>query len=130
MQRIDPNRKFTILPAAAYFSSFNNAFASTGLLCPGNVHSADVWRDVLEPVVELYRERDLRRYSRADAAFASPDIYEFLKADGFLYAVRFPTNPILQKSIAQLLTSPVLLQSGNSAGSVTAIIGFGAVLYQ
>ena len=77
------------------------------LLRPGNVHSADSWRDVLEPVVERYRERDLRRYFRGDAAFASPDIYEFLEAEGFLYAIRLPTNPILQKSIAHLLTRPV-----------------------
>ena len=45
---------------------------------PGNVHSADGWRDVLEPVVELYGERDLRRYFRGDAAVASSDIYEIL----------------------------------------------------
>jgi hypothetical protein len=30
-----------------------------GSACNG--HSADGWRDVLEPVVERYRERDLRR---------------------------------------------------------------------
>ena len=48
-------------------------------LRPGNVHSADGWRDVLEPVVERYRERDLRRYFRGDAAFAAPDMYEFLE---------------------------------------------------
>jgi hypothetical protein len=76
-------------------------------LRPGNVHSADSWRDVLEPVVERYRERDLRRYFRGDAAFASPDIYDFLESEGFLYAIRLPTNPILQKSIAHLLTRPV-----------------------
>ena len=29
-------------------------------LRPGNVHSADGWREVLEPVVERYRERNLR----------------------------------------------------------------------
>ncbi len=40
-------------------------------LRPGNVHSADGWRGVLEPVVERYRERDLSRYFRGDAAFAS-----------------------------------------------------------
>ena len=28
---------------------------------PGNVHNADGWREVLEPVVERYRERNLRR---------------------------------------------------------------------
>ena len=76
-------------------------------LRPGNVHSADGWRDVLEPVVERYRERDLRRYFRGDAAFASPDIYEFLEAGGFLYAIRLPKNPILQEPIGHLLTRPV-----------------------
>lgn len=40
----------------------------------GNVHSADGWRAVLEPVVVRYRGRQLRRYFRADAAFAAPDV--------------------------------------------------------
>ena len=62
-------------------------------LRPGNVHSADGWREVLEPVVERYRERNLRRYFRGDAAFAAPDIYEFLESEGFLYAIRLPKNP-------------------------------------
>ena len=76
-------------------------------LRPGNVHSADGWREVLEPVVERYRERNLRRYFRGDAAFAAPDIYEFLESEGFLYAIRLPKNQILQESIAHLLTRPV-----------------------
>jgi hypothetical protein len=50
-------------------------------LRPGNVHSADGWRNVLEPVVERYRERNLRHYFRGDAAFASPDLYEFLEGE-------------------------------------------------
>jgi len=73
----------------------------------GNVHSANDWRGVLEPVVERYRERNLRRYFRGDAAFASPDIYEFLEAEGFLYAIRLSKNQVLQESIAHLLTRPV-----------------------
>ena len=76
-------------------------------LRPGNVHSADGWREVMEPVAERYRERGLRRYFRGDAAFASPDIYEFLEAECFLYAIRLPTNQILQESIGHLLTRPV-----------------------
>ena len=67
-------------------------------LRPGNVHSADGWREVLEPVVERYRERNLRRYFRGDAAFAAPDIYEFLESEGFLYAIRLPKNQILQEN--------------------------------
>ncbi len=57
-------------------------------LRPGNVHSADGWRNVLEPVVARYRNRDLRRYFRADAAFANPEVYEFLEGEGYKYAIR------------------------------------------
>src|SRR3569832_1495720 len=38
-------------------------------LRPGNVHSADGWRDLLEPVVARYRGGLKRRYFRGDAAF-------------------------------------------------------------
>ncbi len=62
---------------------------------------------MLEPVVERYRMRDLRRYFRADAAFAKLEIYEFLEAEGYLYAIRLPTNPILRESISHLLSRPV-----------------------
>jgi hypothetical protein len=73
----------------------------------GNVHSADGWRGVLEPVVARYRERDLRRYFRADAAFANPEVYEFLAAEGYKYTIRLPANRILQERIGYLLKRPV-----------------------
>jgi hypothetical protein len=76
-------------------------------LRPGNVHSADGWRDVLEPVVARYRRKMRRRYFRGDAAFANPDIYEFLEAEGYKYTIRLPANAVLQESIAWLLTRPV-----------------------
>jgi len=76
-------------------------------LRPGNVHSADGWRNVLEPVVERYRERNLRRYFRGDAAFAAPDIYEFLEAENYKYVIRLKANKVLQECIAHLLTRPV-----------------------
>ena len=68
-------------------------------LRPGNVHSADGWRAVLEPVVARYRERDLRRYFCADAAFANPEVYEFLEAEGYKYTIRLPANRILQGDV-------------------------------
>ena len=77
------------------------------VLRPGNVHSADGWRGVLEPVVARYRTSELRRYFRGDAAFAAPDIYEFLEAEGYKYTIRLKANAILQESIAHLLTRPV-----------------------
>ena len=76
-------------------------------LRPGNVHSAHEWRDVLEPVVARYPNRTLRRYFRGDAAFASPEVYEFLEAEDFSYAIRLPANKVLQGSIAHLLKRPV-----------------------
>ncbi len=73
----------------------------------GNVHSADNWRDVLEPVVARYRHRMKRRYFRGDAAFANPDIYAFLEAEGFKYTIRLPANAVLQDSIGWMLKRPV-----------------------
>lgn len=76
-------------------------------LRPGNVHSADGWRDVLVPVVERYKERNVRLYFRGDAAFASPDLYEYLETEGMRYAIRLPANKVLQEHIAHLLRRPV-----------------------
>jgi len=77
------------------------------MLREGNVHSADEWRQVLEPVVARYRTREIARMFRADAAFARPEVYEYLEAEGFLYAIRLPANQILQEEIEHLLTRPV-----------------------
>ncbi len=77
------------------------------LLRRGNVHSADDWRSVLVPVIERYRGRDLALYFRADAAFAKPEVYELLEAEGIGYAIRLPANAVLQARIGHLLTRPV-----------------------
>src|SRR4051812_12977515 len=77
------------------------------LLRPGNVHSAEGWREVLVPVIARYRGRGLTLYFRGDAAFAKPEIYELLEAEGIGYAIRLPANAVLQERIAHLLTRPV-----------------------
>src|ERR671938_1304181 len=76
-------------------------------LRPGNVHSAEGWRELLEPVVARYRTAVKRRYFRADAAFASPEVYECLEAEDYGYVIRLPANAVLQKRIAHLLKRPV-----------------------
>ena len=73
----------------------------------GNVHSADSWREVLEPVVARYRHKMKRRYFRGDAAFANPEIYVFLEAEADKYTIRLPTNAVLQQRIGWLLKRPV-----------------------
>ena len=74
------------------------------MLRHGNVHSADDWRSVLEPVVSRYRDKSLERFFRGDAAFANPEMYEFLETEQFFYAIRLKDNNLLHQHI--VLISP------------------------
>ncbi len=49
----------------------------------------------------------MRIYFRADAAFAIPGVYEYLEAERIKYAIRIPTNQVLQDRIGYLLKRPV-----------------------
>ena len=62
---------------------------------------------MLEPVIARYRERRLPLWFRGDAAFAKPELYELLEAEGIGYAIRLPANSVLQERIGHLLTRPV-----------------------
>ena len=73
------------------------------MLRPGNVHSAERWREVLEPVVKRYQEKGVRLLFRADAAFAKPEVYEYLESRDTGYAMRLPANEVLQGNIQHLL---------------------------
>src|SRR5262245_21634393 len=77
-------------------------------LRPGNVHSAHGWREVLDPVVARYRGQNLRRLLRGDAAFALPDVYEYLEAEGFQYApsAREPSASGADRAAAQATRRP------------------------
>jgi len=77
------------------------------ILRDGNVASADNWRSVLDPIVARYRGLAVRRFFRGDAAFARPELYDYLEAEGYLYAIRLPANQVLQREIEPLLTRPV-----------------------
>jgi len=76
------------------------------MLRPGNVHSAERWRQVLEPVVERYKKRGIRLLFRGDAAFAKPEVYEYLEPRDIGYAIRLPANEVLQEHIKHLLKRP------------------------
>jgi hypothetical protein len=77
------------------------------MLRPGNVHSADRWEELLDPIVKRYGDTPARKYFRGDAAFAKPEIYEYLEGNGFRYAIRLPANDVLEGEIRHLLTRPV-----------------------
>ncbi|MHB8896750.1 MAG: IS1380 family transposase, partial [Candidatus Geothermincolia bacterium] len=87
---------------------FNNYGDCEGAaLRPGNVHSSDGWREFLSPVVDRYREMEKKLYLRGDAAFAIPDIYEYLEDNSILYAIRLKANNNLYREIDHLMTRPV-----------------------
>ena len=77
------------------------------LLRPGNVASADDWLSVLEPVIARYRDLNIRRFFRGDAAFAFPELYELLEAEGYQYTIRLKANAVLEREISHLLRRPV-----------------------
>ena len=77
------------------------------LLRNGNVHSADGWRSLLEPIVNRYRAYDILRFFRGDAAFADPKMYRYLETEGYFYTIRLKGNPILHEKIEHMLTRPV-----------------------
>ena len=76
------------------------------VLRPGNVHSADGWKEFINPIVERYLKLAVRLLFRADAAFAKPEIYEYLETRHIGYAIRLSANEVLQKEIAHLLVRP------------------------
>ena len=103
-----PTTATSAAPVIIRCSCSTSSAMSSGAPCgPGNVHSADGWRAVLEPVVARYRGTVKRLYFRGDAAFANPEMYEFLEAEGIGYTIRLPANSVLQDKIGYLLKRPV-----------------------
>jgi len=53
--------------------------------------------------VERYQKRRMRLLFRADAAFAKPEVYEYLEPRHIGYAIRLPANEVLQEHISPSL---------------------------
>jgi Transposase DDE domain group 1 len=77
------------------------------LLRRGNCASAKYWRRVLLPVIDRYRNLDIPKFFRGDSAFAGPKLLRLLEKEGYRYAIRLKTNPVLERKIAPLLKRPV-----------------------
>ena len=93
-------------------------------LRPGNVHSAEDWKELLLPEIERQQQLGKEVVFRADAAFAKPEIYEALEEREVKYAIRIPANDSLQRDIEELLTRPV------GRPSKKPLVEFKGFLYQ
>ena len=76
-------------------------------LRPGNVHSAEGWKELLLPEIERQQRQGNEVVFRADTAFAKPELYKALEEREMKYAIRLPANDNLQQNIEELLTRPV-----------------------
>jgi hypothetical protein len=77
------------------------------LLRRGNRTSAKFWRRVLLPVIARYRDLDIPKFFRGDAAFAGPKLLRLLEREAFRYAIRIKCNAALERKSAHLLKRPV-----------------------
>ena len=102
------------------------------MLRAGNVHSAHEWRQVLEPILSRYEEKGVRRYFRADAAFAKPDIYEYQERRPTPYGCRatrccYEIAPLLIRPVGRPPKRPVILYDPRELGPRSACGGQGGV---
>ena len=98
----------TPAPAITRCSCSISLASSNAVLCvPATCTALTGWDDVLKPLVARYQGKVSRIYFRADAAFAMPEVWEFLEAERIKYAIRLPADQVLQSRIGYLLTRPV-----------------------
>ena len=76
-------------------------------LRPGNVHSADGWKEFIEPLLKYYVDKGMEVYLRADAAFAKPELYELCEELGIDYTTRIKENQILSEKAEPYTKRPV-----------------------
>ena len=79
------------------FNQFGDCERAT--LRPGNVHSAEGWKELLNPVLKGYQKKGLRLLFRGDVAFAKPELYEYLEQQKIGYAIRLPANRVIQEQL-------------------------------
>ena len=60
------------------------------------------------PVIARYRDLEIRRFFRGDAALAIPELYEALEAERYLYAIRLEGNGVGSPRTARLLRGQIL----------------------
>ena len=58
-------------------------------------------------MIARYRDRDIPKFFRGDAAFAGPKLLRLLEREGFRYAIRIKANAVLERKIAHWLKRPV-----------------------
>jgi len=86
-----------------------NQFGDLGrcALRPGNVHSADGWKERARAGCGALLGQGLAPLFPRRCAFANPEVYEFLEAEDFKYAIPLPCQRRAAGSIGYLLKRPV-----------------------
>ena len=61
---------------------------------------------MLLPVIDRYRHLSIPKFFRGDAAFAIPELYAFLEAEIYSYAIRLKANAVLEREIERPVGRP------------------------
>jgi hypothetical protein len=61
--------------------------------------------------VARYAKSGLRKQFRGDAGFARPEVHEYLEEHDFRYAIRLPSNAVLEREIEPCLGRPEELEA-------------------
>lgn len=98
------------------------------LLRPGTAHAMAGTIGVIRRLMALLRKYfgDTRLYLRADSAFAVPELFDFLEAEGVRYAISMGSNAVL-KSLSQGSMDQARAQAAEQNATVTL---YGESLYQ
>lgn len=108
IRKVPPGMDTSTAPATTCSScSISSECSKRSALRNGNVHSADGWKEVLDPVIARYATRDILRFFRADAAYAMPTIYARLEEADYFYTIRLPSNTVLREKVAHRMSRPV-----------------------
>ncbi len=54
-------------------------------------------------MIKRYQKKGLRLLFRGDAAFARTELYEYLEEEKMGYAIRLPSNQVIEEQIQPLL---------------------------
>jgi hypothetical protein len=73
---------------------------------PTNIDKAEDWEELSFPEAEWQEKLDKEVSSRADVAFAEPEIYDALEEPSVKYAIRVPGRDSVERDIAAALLLP------------------------
>ena len=104
-----PRRTYATRPVREIILDLDSSVSETYGQQEGTAHNGHFGCTCYHPLFcfNQFGDQDIHRFFRGDAAFARPELYEYLEVEGYLYAIRLPANAVLYREMEPLLKRPV-----------------------